>query len=104
MSESIDIRVPPHFKQYFWDVNFAELNAQTHSHLIIKRVLDRGKFTDIIWIYKTYGTDAIKNVVLGTKDLARPTANFWADILGLDKTQVPCLQQPYSPIHFGLSS
>lgn len=39
-----------------------------------------------------------------TKDLARPTGNFWADILRLDKNEVPCLQKPYFPIHFGLSS
>jgi hypothetical protein len=96
---------PPAFlKPYFWDVSFAELEIKKHSFLIIKRVLDRGNLHDIHWLVSTYGKDAIKTVVMETKDLARPTGNFWADMLGLDKSKLPCLQKPYSPIHFGLSS
>ncbi len=97
-------RLPESLRSYFWDVSFDELKTKEHSFLIIKRVLDRGNLTDIQWLVKTYGKDEIKKVVLDTKDLSRPTGNFWADILGLDKRQVRCLQKPYSPIHFGLSS
>ena len=96
--------LPESFRPYFWDVRFEDLDAGTHSHLIIKRVLDRGNLSDIRWLIKTYGENAIREVVLTTRDLSRPTANFWADILGIDKAKVPCLQTPYSPIHFGLSS
>src|SRR6266404_1321938 len=97
-------RLPESLRSYFWDVSFDELKTKEHSFLIIKRVLDRGNLTDIQWLVKTYGKDEIKKVVLDTKDLSRPTGNFWAYILGLDKRQVRCLKKPYSPIHFGLSS
>jgi hypothetical protein len=97
-------RLPESLRSYFWDVSFDELETKEHSFLIIKRVLDRGNLTDIQWLIKTYGKEEIKKVVLDTKDLSRPTGNFWADILDLDKGQVRCLQKPYSPIHFGLSS
>lgn len=97
-------RLPEFFRQYFWDVEFKDLEVKKHSFLIIKRVLDRGNLHDIRWLIKTYGKDAIKKVVMGTRDLARPTGNFWADILRLPKNQVACLQKHYSPIHFGLSS
>jgi len=97
-------QVPEFLRSYFWDVEFEKLEIKRSAHLIIKRVLDRGSLSDIRWLLKTYGKDEIKKVVMGTRDLARPTGNFWADILGLDKKQVPCLQKPYSPIHFGLSS
>lgn len=96
--------IPISLKRYFWDVEFQELEIEKHAFLIIKRVLDRGTLVDVQWLIKTYGKDEVKKVVLGTKDLARPTANFWADMLGLDKSKVPCLQKPYFPIHFGLSS
>ena len=96
--------VPEFLRPYFWDVAFEELEIKKHSFLIIKRVLDRGNLSDIRWLVKTYGKNAIKKVVMETRDLARPTGNFWADILRLDKKQMPCLQKPYSPIHFGLSS
>src|SRR3970282_1450540 len=97
-------KLPESLRPYFWDVVFEELEIKKSAHLVIKRVLDRGNFSDIRWLVKTYGKEEIKKVVMGTKDLARPTGNFWADILKLDKTEVPCLQKPYFPIHFGLSS
>lgn len=96
--------LPQFLRSYFWDVAFEKLEIKRSAHLIIKRVLDRGNLSDIRWLIKTYGKDEIKKVVMGTKDLARPTGNLWADILKIDKTEVPCLQKPYFPIHFGLSS
>jgi hypothetical protein len=96
--------LPKSLREHFWDVEFEELDTDRHAHLIIKRILDRGNLSDIRWLLKIYGKDEIKRVVMGTRDLARPTGNFWADILEIDKTQVPCLQKPYFPIHFGLSS
>lgn len=96
--------LPQFLKPYFWDVKFEDLQTKKHSFIIIKRVLDRGNVHDIQWLVKTYGKDAIKKVVMETKDLARPTGNFWADMFDLDKSKLLCLQKPYSPIHFGLSS
>ncbi|MBU2632299.1 hypothetical protein KKG52_01155 [Patescibacteria group bacterium] len=104
MKQENKAQLPKYLRSYFWDVAFEDLGIKTHAFLIIKRVLDRGNLRDIRWLIKTYGKDVIIKVVMKTKDLARPTGNFWADILGLDKNQIPCLQKPYSPIHFGLSS
>jgi hypothetical protein len=96
--------LPDFLRPYFWDVEFEKIELAKDSQFIVKRVLDRGNLHDIRWLIKTYGKNEIKKVVMGTRDLARPTGNFWADILGVDKMQVPCLQKPYFPIHFGLSS
>lgn len=104
MKQEEKIQLPESLRSYFWDVAFEELEIEKSAFLIIKRVLDRGNLSDIRWLVKTYGKNEIKKVVMSTKDLARPTGNFWADILGIDKMQVPCLQKPYFPIHFGLSS
>jgi len=104
MRQEENTKLPESFRSYFWDVAFDELQIHKSAHLVIKRLLDRGNLSDIRWLVKTYGQDDIKKVVMGTKDLARPTGNFWADILWIDKKKVPCLQKPYFPIHFGLSS
>lgn len=104
MRQAKDKQLPESFRSYFWDIKFEELEVEKSSFFIIKRVLDRGNTNDVRWVLKTYGKDTIKNVILTTRDLSRPTGNFWADFLGIDKKQVPCLQKPYSPIHFGLSS
>lgn len=104
MNQEEKTQIPEFLRSYFWDVKFEDLEVKAQSFLVIKRVLDRGNLRDIRWLIKTYGKDAIKKVIMTTRDLARPTGNFWADMLGLPKQQVPCLQKPYSPIHFGLSS
>ncbi len=104
MNQAKKAQLPEYLRSYFWDVDFEDLDIKTHSFLIIKRILDRGNLSDIRWLIKTYGKDAIKEVVVETKDLARPTGNFWADVLNLDKNKIVCLQKPYFPIHFGLSS
>jgi len=104
MSQEEKTKLPKSLRSYFWDVAFEKLDIQKSAHLVIKRVLDRGNLSDIRWLVKTYGQDKIKKVVMGTRDLARPTGNFWADILEIDKREVPCLQKPYFPIRFGLSS
>jgi hypothetical protein len=96
--------VPEFLRPYFWDVQFEEIDIRKNAFFIIKRVLDRGNFPAIKWLVRTFGKDEIGKVVVQTKDLSRPTANFWADVLGLDKSKIACLQKPYSRIHFGLFS
>jgi hypothetical protein len=104
MIQKEKIQLPEFLRPYFWDVDFSGLEIEKHSFFIIKRVLDRGNLHDIRWLIKIYGKEAIKKVVITTKDLARPTDNFWTDILDINKHQVKCLQKPYFPIRFGLSS
>jgi len=97
-------KLPEAFRSYFWDVDFDKLSADKHSFLITKRVLDRGNTSAIRWLLKTYGTDNIREVLLISRDISRPTGNFWAGVLSIDKSTLPCLQKPYSPIHFELYS
>lgn len=104
MTQEKNTHVPDTFRYYFWDVNFKKLAVKKDAFFIIKRVLDRGNLSDIRWLFKTYEKEEIRNVIMGTRDLARPTGNLWADVFDIDKSQVPCLQKPYFPIHFGLSS
>lgn len=96
--------LPKSLQSYFWDVAFETIDVEKDVHFIIKRVLDRGTTTDIRWLLKTYSADKIRDVLTSTKDLDRTTGNFWANIFGVDKKDVLCLQKPYFPIHFGLSS
>lgn len=100
----MDTKLPTPFKPYFWDVDFNGLTAENSPNFIIKRVLDRGNTFAIKWLRENFSDEQIKSVLSKTKDLSRPTGNFWADLLKLDKSSMPCLTKPYSPIHFGLYS
>ena len=97
-------KLPEAFRSYFWDINFDNLYLEEAPILVLKRVLDRGNTSAIRWLLKTYGTDNILEVLLISRDISRPTGNFWAGVLSIDKSTLPCLQKPYSPIHFELYS
>lgn len=96
--------IPSSFKPYFWDVDFNSLTLKNAPTLILKRVLDRGKTKDVLWIKKHYSNNQIKSLLSFSRDISQKTAVFWADILKMDYKEVKCLQKPYSPIPFGLSS
>ncbi|KKS32544.1 MAG: hypothetical protein UU93_C0006G0023 [Candidatus Amesbacteria bacterium GW2011_GWA2_42_12] len=97
-------KLPEFLKPYFWDVEFDSIQLQKSGYFVIKRVLDRGDTKSVLWLRKNFSDREIAEVLSKSKDLSRPTGNFWADILHLDKTQLPCLIKPYSRIHFGLYS
>ena len=97
-------KLPGFLKQYFWDVDFKNLDFWLDKTFILKRVLDRGNDKALKWLLKYYTKADIKELLLTTRDLSPKTANFWADLLNIDKRKVVCLQKPYSRIQFGLSS
>lgn len=97
-------KIPSVYKSYFWDVNFSKIDTFTDKSFIIKRFLDRGNSKAIEWLLKTYSKSDIKKVVTTSGDISKVTANFWGDVLKIDKDKIICLQKPYSPIQFGLSS
>lgn len=97
-------KLPEFLRPYFWDVDFKSLDKKGHEFLVIKRLLDRGNTQAIRWLIDEYGQEAIKQVVMSSRDLAPQTGNLWANVWGLNKSQIACLNKPYSPIPFGLSS
>lgn len=97
-------KLPIEFKKYFWDVDFADLSLEKDKYFIIKRTLDRGDTITLKWLRSRCSDLELARVIKRTRDLSSQTANFWSDILELDKSKVICLQKPYSPIPFGLSS
>ena len=96
-------KLPASFKSYFWDIDFSKLDLNNFQ-FIIKRVLDRGDTNSIKWLLSNYSRADIENTIMESRDLSAKTANLWADLYGMDRTKILCLQKHYSPIPFGLSS
>jgi hypothetical protein len=104
MSDKKSGKLPGFLKPYFWDVDFEKLDLDKSRRFILNRVIDRGNTPSLRWALSIYSKDEIRELILTSRDLSRKTANFWADMLAVDKSQVPCLQKPYSPTPFGQSS
>lgn len=78
----------PKFLQFFlpsYDISKMELHDPYDKNLIIEAILNRGTTKDIKWLFKTYSTRKIKNVIKnpnrGCWD-AR-VLNFWTKIFGI---------------------
>ena len=97
-------KLPESFRGYFWDVDFDSLTLENAPTLILKRVIDRGDTNAIRWMRKHYADEQVRELLFTTRDLSQKSANFWADFLSIDHKKVRCLQKPYSPIQWGLSS
>ena len=96
--------LPEFLRPYFWDVDFENLDIEQRRYFILERVLDKGNTQAIKWALTTFSKDEIREILLTSRDLSRKTANFWSEMLDVDKDKVPCIQKPYSRIPFGPSN
>lgn len=101
MNQEKKIQLPKFLRPYFWEVQFETIDLTKNPEYVLNRVIDRGDTKALRWVLSIFDQNDIAELIKTSRDLSAKTANFWADILGIDKTQVPCLQKPYSRIPFG---
>lgn len=97
-----DDKLPEFLRQYFWDVEFADLSIKKAPNFILKRVIDRGDTKAYRWAKNKFTLEQMRELVVKSRDLSRKTADFWAKAFNLDPSEVPCLRKPYSRIPFGV--
>lgn len=90
-------RLPKFLKQYFWDVNFDDLNFEKSRTFMLECILERGNMKAVKWLFKYYSKKDIKKLILTSENLSPKTANFWALYLNINPKKVPSLQKPHSP-------
>jgi len=88
-------RAPKFLKKYFWDIDFAKLNINTHSQYVLARILEYGNQKAIAWMKKNFTREEIADILLHFRSLSPKSANFWSVIIGINKKKILCLQKPY---------
>jgi len=63
-------------RQYFWDVDFTELDAEKSRRLIIERIFTLGTSKEIMLIVDYYGAENIIQVLTSLNYLDPKTLNF----------------------------
>lgn len=66
-------------KWIFWDVDFEQIEIESHAHGIMARVLERGCLEDVRWLIDTYGLDRIHAFFrdVWSPELSERTRTFW---------------------------
>jgi len=78
----------------FWDTPLSSIDPQSHREFIIERLLQYGGMTAIRWLLENWGLDAIKHVVINSRNLSRMTAGFWSAYLDIPPEKIRCLSEP----------
>jgi hypothetical protein len=74
--------IPQQYKKFFWDVDFNLLDLKKHRKFILERFLNYGTFDTFKWIFKTFDSEEVKELIdkKGMHSLSRNSFYFWKKI------------------------
>ncbi|BCX13573.1 MAG: hypothetical protein KatS3mg085_105 [Candidatus Dojkabacteria bacterium] len=67
---------PNYISRLFWEYDISLLNHKLHKNLIIERVLEKGNFDAISWLFKNYSFSDICES-LSSPNISSPTRFLW---------------------------
>jgi hypothetical protein len=75
----------------FPEYEFARMNTDEYTGVIIERILDRGSWAEIRWLLETYDKRKIAKWVRahGYRRLDRRAFAYWRDMLGIKRYTMP---------------
>jgi hypothetical protein len=88
-----DKKPPSFLKEYFWDVDFKDLNLKSNANFIAERILEQGDEKAIIWLIKNTPRNFLKKTVIRSRFLCPRSVNFWSLILGFNRKENLCLKK-----------
>ena len=82
--------LPSSFAGLFNSYVFESIDEERHASLIVKTVLSRGTWDQIVWLFGHYGPERIGEVFredyFGLQTLPEPTRRLW-ELLFVEETQ-----------------
>jgi hypothetical protein len=86
------VKEKEYFKKYFWDVDIEKLDIDNHKFYIIERLLNFGNEKTLIWLFRNYTKEEIKEVVKKSRSLTIKTARCWQNYFNLKEEEMRCFQ------------
>jgi hypothetical protein len=89
--ESEQSFVPPDTAWLFPEYAFAEMDLRTHQGVIIERVLERGNWEQVKWLFTTYGEIVVTRWVRkhGFRLLSKRSFALWRLALDIEHYEAP---------------
>ena len=84
-------KIPRAIAPYFQEYEFSSLDIEEDAELIIERTLEFGTRDELKWLFKTYGSQRIKEFVRtrGYRSLSKRGFNYWRTVLRIRKYKKP---------------
>ena len=84
-------KIPKTTAPYFQEYEFSTLDTEKDADLIIGRTLEFGTREELKWLFKTYGSQRIKEFVRnrGYRFLSKRGFNYWRTVLRIHHYKKP---------------
>lgn len=69
--------IPQNLRVLFWDVDFSTLNIVSHKRYIIERLLEKGDFDSLKWLFSNYSEQEIRDVIISSNNISKKTFSLW---------------------------
>lgn len=75
----------------FPEYDFAEMDPESHASVIIERILERGRWEEVRWLFAYYGQARIAEWVRqhGFRLLSKRSFALWRLVLGITDYRAP---------------
>lgn len=75
----------------FPEYNFADIDVQKHRYVIMERILERGDWSQVNWLFDQYDEGSVRNWVRrwGFRALSRRSFALWKLVLGIRGFDAP---------------
>jgi hypothetical protein len=82
---------PPDLEWLFPEYDFAEMGLSNHQGVIIERVLEKGSWEQVRWLFTTYGEETVTEWVRkhGFRLLSKRSFALWKLALDVKEIEVP---------------
>jgi hypothetical protein len=64
-------------KNLFWEYNTTEINLNKHKPFVVERILEKGNFESIKWLFKLYSISDIRKTIAQSSNISQKTLDFW---------------------------
>jgi len=75
----------------FPEYEFSQVKLNTHRHVIIERILERGTWSEVNWLFDVFGEKDVRDWVRqwGYRALTRRSFALWQLVLGIKRYRAP---------------
>ncbi|NPV72066.1 MAG: hypothetical protein HPY55_15780 [Firmicutes bacterium] len=84
------MKLPDSFSRVFKNYIFETIDDDKHAALVVKTVLSRGSWEQIMWLFRRYGREKVGEVFLedyhGPRTLPESTRRLW-ELLFVDEAE-----------------
>jgi hypothetical protein len=82
------------FHKLFWDTDPEKIDVENNAEAIIERIIGFGDIKAISWLFMTYNTGRIVEVLKSSYNISERSIRLWAVALNFNLKDCRCTRRP----------